>query len=185
MVLYLDSDTSYLSMPKARSRVGGHFYLSTHPHHSTKIPTQLSFLIGPIHTVCIKLRNVISSAAEVEAGELFMSCHKAMPICTIFQEMGHPQPPTPVKTNNFTAFSIVNSTMKQWKTRAMDMWFYWVWDQMQQGQFLVYWAPSIGNLADFFTKIHRAAHHWLHWTKYAHQAITSPTPTSTIMAITL
>jgi hypothetical protein len=34
----------------------------------------------------------------------------------------------------------------------MDMGFYWVKDQEEEGQFNLYWAPGSENLGDYFTK---------------------------------
>ena len=41
MVLHVDSDASYLSVSKARSRVGGHHYLSSASSDSTKAPVSV------------------------------------------------------------------------------------------------------------------------------------------------
>lgn len=49
--------------------------------------------------------------------------------------------------------------MKQQKSKAMDMRFYWLRDCVQQRQFIIYWRPGTENLADYFTKHHLAAHH--------------------------
>jgi hypothetical protein len=40
----------------------------------------------------------------------------------MLQELGHPQPPTPIQTNNSTAYGVINSNKIQPKaTKAMDM----------------------------------------------------------------
>ena len=41
----------------------------------------------------------------------------------------------------------------------MDMRCWWLVDHTQQGQFRIFWAPSILNLADYYTKKHPASHH--------------------------
>ena len=38
MILHIDSDASYLSEPRARSRTGGHYYLSSIPTDPKKSP---------------------------------------------------------------------------------------------------------------------------------------------------
>ena len=48
MILHAHSDASYLSEPKARSQVGGHFYLSTKPSTDGSPDGPLN---GPVHTV--------------------------------------------------------------------------------------------------------------------------------------
>src|SRR5687768_5783376 len=73
--------------------------------------------------------------------------------------MGHPQPATPMKTDNSTASGISNQTVKQKCTCAMDMRFYWVRNHVQQQQLLVYWQPGTENIADYFTKHHGTPHH--------------------------
>jgi hypothetical protein len=51
-----------------------------------------------------------------------------------------------------------NVTIKQKRTKAMDMRFYRIKDCMKQGQFKIYWGPGIQNLADYFIKHHSLAH---------------------------
>ena len=64
MVLHMDSDLAYLTMPEARSCYADHFYLSDFPSPS---PIKNNLRINcPIHTYCKKIRNVMSSAAESE-----------------------------------------------------------------------------------------------------------------------
>eukprot|EP00804_Cyclotella_cryptica_P014938 CCRYP_000561-RA/>CCRYP_000561-RA protein AED:0.47 eAED:0.47 QI:0/-1/0/1/-1/0/1/0/59 len=40
--------------------------------------------------------------------------------------MGHPQPPTPIQTDNSTALGVVNNTIQPKRTKAMDMRFHWL-----------------------------------------------------------
>ena len=74
-------------------------------------------------------------------------------------ELGHPQPPTPLKTDNSTATGILTGTIKQKRSKAIDMRFYWLKDRVKQRQFDVYWAPGLNNLADYTTKHHSGKHH--------------------------
>jgi hypothetical protein len=64
-----------------------------------------------------------------------------------------------METDNTTATGYINGTIKQKRTKAMDMRFYWIKDRVKQGQFNVYWGPGYQNLADYFTKHHSPAHH--------------------------
>ena len=62
MCLWIDSDTSFASIRNARSRVGGFFYLSSHP---SKIPKHHDPpLNGPIFVLCRTMKMVLSLAAE-------------------------------------------------------------------------------------------------------------------------
>jgi hypothetical protein len=42
------------------------------------------------------------------------------------EELGHPQPPTAIQTDNECANGIANDTVKQRRSKAMDMRFYWI-----------------------------------------------------------
>jgi hypothetical protein len=64
-----------------------------------------------------------------------------------------------METDNTTATGYINGTIKQKRTKAMDMRFYWIKDRVKQGQFKIYWGPGFQKLADYFTKHHSPAHH--------------------------
>ena len=150
MILHVHSDASYLSKPKARSRAGGHFYLSN---------STTPFSNGPIHTISSIMRNVMSSAAEAEIGAIFINCQDSEPIRNALLKLGHKQPPTPIQTDNSTANGFLNKTIKQKRTKAIDMRFYWVIDRIKQNHFRIFWKPGSENLADYFTKHHSPTHH--------------------------
>jgi hypothetical protein len=74
--------------------------------------------------------------------------------------MGHPQPATPVQTDNSTAEGIIHSRVQPKRTKAMDMRFHWLRDRgVNQQQFRFFWRPGPLNYADYWTKHHPAAHH--------------------------
>jgi hypothetical protein len=77
MTLHVDSDASYLSMPQARSRAGGYYYLSLRSPDPTKPPTQTPPNNGTIHAVCTKLKPVMASATEAKVGALFVNGQEA------------------------------------------------------------------------------------------------------------
>jgi hypothetical protein len=66
MILYIHSDASYLSEPKARSRVGGYFYLGNQSE-----PADNPQPNGPIHVESRIMKNVMAAASEAEIGALF------------------------------------------------------------------------------------------------------------------
>ena len=178
MVLHIHSDGSYLSEAKARSRAGGHFFLSDLSALPNKQPTKTPTPNGPIYSLSRIIRNVMASAAETEIASSYINGTEAVPIRTTLEEMGHLQPPTPVQVDNSTAEGFANETIKQKRSKAIDMRFYWIQDRTRQGQFLIYWRPGVDNLADYLTKHHSAAHHrlmrpnFLHNTeRLAHNAI--------------
>ena len=151
MVLAVHSDASYLSEPKARSRAGGHFFLTTEDNEP---PTN-----GAILNISKNMTSVMSSAADAELGAIYINACEAVPIQNLLQEMGHKQPKTPMQTDNSTALGVVNSNIQPQRTKSMDMRFYWLqcWDS--QGQFRYYWKPGPTNEADYWTKHHPASHH--------------------------
>ena len=77
-----------------------------------------------------------------------------VPLQMACEEMGHPQPPSPIKCGNVTAQGIVNGTVKQKHSKTIDVRFYWLKDRISQQQFVVYWAPGNHNLGDYYTKHH-------------------------------
>jgi hypothetical protein len=152
MILHIHSDAAYLTEPEARSRAGGHHFLGN-------LPGKPTMFNGPILNISKVLRGVMSSAAEAEIGALFLNAKEGTVIRTTLTEMGHPQPATPLETDNSTACGIMNRTVKQVRSKAIDMRFYWVRDRVAQGHFRIYWAPGSTNIADYFTKHHSPAHH--------------------------
>ena len=67
----------------------------------------------------------MSSAAEAELGALFLNVKEAVIIRQILTEMGHPQPRTPVQTDNTTAEAVVNNRVQPKRLKAMDMRIHW------------------------------------------------------------
>ncbi len=101
----------------------------------------------------------MSSAAEAELGALFINAKEAVYIRQILAKMGHPQPPTPIQTNNSTAEGVVNNKIQPKRTKLMDMQFHWLRNRATQQQFRFYWRPGGKNYADYYTKHHSPAHH--------------------------
>ena len=152
MILHVDSDAAYLVAPEARSRAGGYQYLSN---------KEGTLFNGPVLVLAKVIKNVMASATEAELGALYMNAQEAVGLRNCLESMGFPQPPTPLKTDNSTANGIINNTMKQKRSKAIDVRFYWLRDRAKQGQFHIFWDSGKHNLADYFTKHHSPAHHKL------------------------
>jgi hypothetical protein len=174
MILYVERDASYLSETKARSRVAGFHYLSDAVPDPTKDQPPMN---GAISVPCKVLKAVLASAAETELAGLFINGQEAIPERITLEELGHPQGPTPMVTDNGTASSIANDSIKQKRSKAMDMRFYWIRDRVRQGQFLIYWRKGSTNRGDYFTKHHPTKHHRRMRPIYLH------TPTSNRYAL--
>ena len=73
--------------------------------------------------------------------------------------MGHPQPKTPMQTDNTAAQAVVTNNVQPRRTKAMDMWFHWLRDRAAQNQFRIYWRRGPSNRGDYYTKHFAGAHH--------------------------
>ena len=75
MILNINSDAAYLVLPQARSRLAGHFFLS-----SNVMSTRIVRPNGPILTERKTINHVVSSAVEAETANLFHNAQAAHPI---------------------------------------------------------------------------------------------------------
>ena len=166
MILYIESDAAYLVQPQARSRMAGFFHLSTKIPPNTHPNPPLN---GPFHIECKTIRNVVASAAKAETNGLFHNAREAIPIRQTLIAMGHPQPLTPIKTDNSTALQFVQSNIKQKKSKSWDMRLNWLQDKETiDKMFHFYWKPGSENIADYHTKHHPPKHHLNVRHKYVH-----------------
>ena len=131
MQLHADSDVSYLLVTEGQSRVGGYHYSSSSSANRTKPPNTIPGMNGVILVVCNIMQNVMALAAEAKMGVLLINGQEVAVLEQILEEMGWPQQPTPMKTDNSTAYGIVNSSIRQRQSQAMDMHFYWVKNRVQ------------------------------------------------------
>jgi hypothetical protein len=102
---------------------------------------------------------VVASAVESEVGACFHNAKIGAQLRVTLTEVGHFQSPTPLRTENSTTFGILNETIKQKRSKAMDMRYHWLTDRVRQKLFYVYWRPGCENLGDYDTKHHSAQHH--------------------------
>jgi hypothetical protein len=147
MILHIHSDASYLSVSNARSRVGGLFFCGKNPYMR---------IISMAPSV---IKNVVAYAVESEVVACFQNAQSGPPLRVTLTELGHIQLPTPLRTDSSTAFGILNETIKQKRSKAMDMRYHWLADRVRQKQFDVYWRPGSENLGNYHTKHHSAQHH--------------------------
>jgi hypothetical protein len=178
MQLKTHSDASYLSKPKAKSRIGGFFYLGCNTNARMK-----HLYNGPLLCHTTVLKHVVSSVAEAEFGALFVNAKEGTVTRTTLSEMGHNQEATDLTTDNTTADGIINNTVQQKRSKAMDMRFYWIKDRVEQKQFNVGWAPGNTNLGDYFTKHHSPARHKLMRPYYLHDKHSPMIRHDTILSI--
>ncbi len=147
MKLVAHSDAAYLTESKARSRAAGYFYLAN-KNNGDKLVN------GHVH--CIS--KIIPTAAEAEYGALYLNAKEAEGLRATLAELGYPQGPTDLVSDNSCAVGISNRQMKSKRSRAFDMQFHWIRDRVSQGHFNVTWEPGATNLADLLTKAHPVKH---------------------------
>jgi len=76
--------------------------------------------------------------AEAELGALYLNAKEVVYLRQILTELGHPQPRTPILTDNSTAEGVINNKIQPKRTKAMDMRFHWLCYREAQGQFRIY-----------------------------------------------
>jgi hypothetical protein len=77
MILHIHSDSSYLSVPKERSRLGRIFYLGYNPPNGDKRN-------GSILNLASVIKNMVASAAESEFGACFQNAQTGAPLRVTF-----------------------------------------------------------------------------------------------------
>jgi hypothetical protein len=136
MILHIHSNASYLSVSNTRSRLGGLFFLGN------KSPEQDS-LNRSILNVASVIKNVVASAAESEVGACFHNAQSGAPLRVTLTELGHTQPPTPLRTDNSTALGILNETIKQKQSKAMEMRYHWITDRVRKKKLTLIGAQDV------------------------------------------
>jgi hypothetical protein len=99
------------------------------------------------------------SAVEAKLGALFINAKMAVSMRKTLKELSHPQPRTPMQTDNSTAHALLTNKILPKALKAMDMRFHWLRCCKAQGHYRYYWRPGTQNLADYFTKHHPTSHH--------------------------
>ena len=154
MLLEVDSDASYLVLPKARSRYAGYFRLLDKEDTPNR-----SIHNGAVLIECKTIRHVVSSAVEAETKGVFENAKKVIAMRHLLTDMGHPQKQTIINTDNTTTVGFVNKNIQLKKSKSWDMNFHWLRDKELQNQIKVSWEKGKNNHADYFTKHHAITHH--------------------------
>jgi hypothetical protein len=122
---------------------GGYFFLGSTPCDGS--PIQIN---GAVHVTCTILKLVAASSAEAELGTLFLNAQEDKVIRLVLEELGHPQPPTPIHIDNTTTVGIVNNTIKQQHLGTMEIRYFWLLDGEAQLLFQFYYQPGQENLGN-------------------------------------
>ena len=100
-----------------------------------------------------------ASAGKAELGVLFLNAMEVKLLRLTLQELGHPQPPTPIHVDNTTAVGIVNSTIKRQYFRAMNMRCFWLLCQEAILILNVKYHLGEKHLGNYQTNLHNDAYH--------------------------
>lgn len=144
MKLICFSDAAYLNETKSRSRCGGLFYLGDNNNDYR--------FNGPILSVSSIVDVVVTSAAESEYAATFINGKEALYMREILKSLGYEQQQTPIYTDNSFVHAIANDDCKIKRSKAMDMRFHWVREQIRNKTFNVIWCKGCMNIADHLTK---------------------------------
>jgi hypothetical protein len=66
----------------------------------------------------------------------------------MLHDLGYPQPPTLLRTDNTVAIGIANDSINAKRSKSIDMRFYWLQDRVKQGQFEIQHIPGQWNIAE-------------------------------------
>ena len=67
---------------------------------------------GAVLNVAQIIKAVMTSAAEAEIGTMYINAREAVPQIMALEEMGHPQPRTPMHTDNSAAHAVVTKNVQ-------------------------------------------------------------------------
>ena len=81
---------------------------------------------GAVMNVSQLIMVVMLSATEAELGALFINFKLVVLARKTLEELGHPQPKTPMQTDNSTANWLLNNKIIPKATKSIDMKFHWM-----------------------------------------------------------
>jgi hypothetical protein len=151
MRLVVYSDASYLGESKSRSRQGGIHFMGYNDDPKT--------MNGAVECISSLIRVIVASAAEAEYGALYENGVTAEGLRTTLEDLGYPQGPTQIFTDNTCAQALANNECKEKRTKAIDKDFHWIRCRVKQGHFTVHYVGGKENPADIFTKLLPVASH--------------------------
>jgi hypothetical protein len=147
MTLYVFSDASYLSRPKAGSVAGSYHHLSRR--------NDPGFVNAPISVHSTGIPVVCSSVQEAEYCGTFGAAKIATGEQQVLEDLGYPQPQPPTvihcHCDNEVAVGLAQKTVKAKLSKTCDMRLHWLQDRMAQRQFIVRHIKGIYNVSDYFT----------------------------------
>jgi hypothetical protein len=175
MQLHIHSDESYLSEPLSRSRCAG---FSTCGAIVFNGPDNPSSVNGPIRVTSTIIPTVVGSAMEASYASLYLNAQDATVDRQTLADLGHLQYSTLITYDNSAAGRLANRTAKVRRSKAINMRYHWIQEQIEAQNFKIQWAPGLTNLADYPSKAH-PIHHFRSLRKFFVTFPPEPSPTAT------
>ena len=107
VILNIRSDASYLSEPRATSRLAWIFFLESKTEKGENIKMNRNICVS-----CGVLGIVVCSAADTELGARFLNITEGKMLRLALEELGHSQFPMPIHYDNSTVTGTANNSVK-------------------------------------------------------------------------
>ena len=105
------------------------------------------------------MKYIVSSYAEAEMTDLFLTAKEMVPLRHTLPEMDWKQPPSPLQSDNSTAVGMTNCTLIPRKSKSWDLHLNWLRCREAQVQFRIYWDKGPNNNSDYSAKHHPNIYH--------------------------
>ena len=83
------------------------------------------------------MTNVMGLADGAKIGSTNINGQETVTNRTLLLELGHTEPATHIPVENSTTGGFTNDTIKQKRSKSINMRFYWICNCTSQGQFLI------------------------------------------------
>jgi hypothetical protein len=103
--------------------LGGFFYCGDKPQNADRLKCSI------LNSAAV-IKNIVASAAESEVGACFQNAQSGVPLRVTLTKVGHQKHATTLRTDNSTAFGILNEKIKQKRSNTMDMRYHWLTDRV-------------------------------------------------------
>ncbi len=145
MKLVLHTDASYNSETRARSRAGLFAFLGD--------DASIDELNAPLLCTSSIVPTVVTAVSEAEYASACLGGKQAVPIRHTLHALGYHQGTTTLICDNSCATGLANDSVKQRRSKCIDVQYHWIRDQVGLKTFRVIWRKGSSNLADYLTKI--------------------------------
>ena len=86
---------------------------------------------------------IVASEAEAEYGALYENSKLLIPMRNTLEQLGHSQKRTSICVDNSTDLGLAQDTLKQKRSKSMDMRFHWLRDRDCQEQLQYFGNPPM------------------------------------------